>query len=177
MALVKRISRLFGADLNAVLNRLEDPEALLALAIQEMEEALQGERKSVALLRHERDTIRSRSERLAANNSEIDAQLDVCFEAADEQLAKSMTRRKLQCAKLLENLAGKLHDTEAALSERMARLEQNEVRLAEMRQQAELVSGEENRGGGQFDDAIEFVVTADDVEVAYLREKRQRSGS
>ena len=38
MPIINRISRLFTADLHAVLDRIEEPEALLKQAIREMEE-------------------------------------------------------------------------------------------------------------------------------------------
>ena len=40
MALIKRLSRLFAADLHAVLDQIEEPEALLKQAVREMEEEL-----------------------------------------------------------------------------------------------------------------------------------------
>ena len=40
MALITRVSRLFQADFHAVLDRIEDPEALLRQAVREMEEEL-----------------------------------------------------------------------------------------------------------------------------------------
>lgn len=38
MALINRISRLFSADFNAVLDRIEEPDVLLKQALREMEE-------------------------------------------------------------------------------------------------------------------------------------------
>ena len=53
MALINRMSRLFTADVHAVLDRIEEPEALLKQAIREMEEEVQGaeqrDRKSTRL--------------------------------------------------------------------------------------------------------------------------------
>ena len=40
MALITRVSRLFQADLHAVLDRIEEPEVLLKQAVREMEEEL-----------------------------------------------------------------------------------------------------------------------------------------
>ena len=38
MALINRISRLFTADMHAVLDRLEEPDVLLKQALREMED-------------------------------------------------------------------------------------------------------------------------------------------
>jgi len=40
MALINRISRLFKADFHAVLDHIEEPEALLKQAIRDMEDDL-----------------------------------------------------------------------------------------------------------------------------------------
>ena len=40
MALINRFSRLFTADMHAVLDRIEEPDALLKQAVREMEEEL-----------------------------------------------------------------------------------------------------------------------------------------
>lgn len=177
MALVRRISRLFGADINAVLDRLEDPEALLSLAIQEMEDELQHERADLAALRRELETLRARREKLMSSRAAVDSELDLCFEAGNEGLAKSMTRRKLQLTKLIESVAARLDDTEAAIRDGESRLGENETRLNELQQQVELFIDSGSSKQAPADDFTDLAITADEIEVAYLREKQKRSQS
>ncbi len=50
MALINRMSRLFTADVHAVLDRLEEPDVLLKHAVREMEEELaRNEQRARAL--------------------------------------------------------------------------------------------------------------------------------
>ena len=48
MAIVNRIRRLFRADVHAVLDIIEEPEAILKQAIREMQEALDWKRARLA---------------------------------------------------------------------------------------------------------------------------------
>ncbi|MEE8161016.1 MAG: PspA/IM30 family protein [Acidobacteriota bacterium] len=48
MAITNRIRRLFHADVNAVLDIIEEPEAILKQAIREMQEALDLKRPRLA---------------------------------------------------------------------------------------------------------------------------------
>ena len=49
MALINRMSRLFTADVHAVLDRIEEPDVLLRQAIREMEEALERSEHDVRM--------------------------------------------------------------------------------------------------------------------------------
>ena len=53
MALVTRLSRLFQADVHAVLDRIEEPDLQLRQAVREMQLSLDQDRQRLKLLRHE----------------------------------------------------------------------------------------------------------------------------
>ena len=48
MTLINRVSRLFRADLHAVLDRVEEPDLLLHQAVREMEDDLAADRRRLA---------------------------------------------------------------------------------------------------------------------------------
>ena len=60
MALITRVSRLFRADLHAVLDRIEEPDVLLRQAVREMEEALARDEQRLKALNYERVQLLSR---------------------------------------------------------------------------------------------------------------------
>src|SRR5207248_10087415 len=69
MGIFCRVSDVITANLNALLDRAEDPEVLLAQVVREMEDGLARARRSAAVaiaaerrLRRERDDHRSRAE-------------------------------------------------------------------------------------------------------------------
>src|SRR5262247_3541760 len=56
MALINRMSRLFTADVHAVLDRIEEPDVLLKHAVREMEEELARGEQRARVLGHELET-------------------------------------------------------------------------------------------------------------------------
>jgi len=179
MALITRVSRLFRADLHAVLDRMEEPSVLLRQALREMEAELVQEQQRSKLLAHERQQIGVRAVELEQALKAIETKLDVCFESAEESLARTQIRRRLETRQLLNSLDQKrenLSREQLALEDRIA---DHRSRLDQMRQQLELLA-EDNpvaepgdvwgndwacRPGG---------VSDADVEVAYLQELQNR---
>src|SRR4029078_10486151 len=88
MALINRMSRLFTADVHAVLDRIEEPDVLLKHAVREMEEELARGEQRVRALAHEHESLGKRKAKMAASLADLGNQLDVCFESGNEDLAR-----------------------------------------------------------------------------------------
>jgi phage shock protein A len=178
MPLINRLSRLFTADLHAVLDRIEEPEILLRQAVREMEEELAREEQRRKVLNHDRGQLIARQTELDQALGEIAEQLDVCIESDKDDLARPLIRRKLEAQRSLKFLQRKRETLEDTLAGLEARLEENRGRLHSMRQKAELLAEEDS-----FDrpdrscSTSDLSVCDDDVEVALLREKQKRRPS
>lgn len=178
MPLITRISRLFQADVHAVLDRIEEPGALLRQAVRDMETALAADERQLGELTRSQDALAARERDLSKTVEQLPDQLDACFVAGQEDLARSLIRRRLEC----ERLAALLDRRRAALAERQkivrARLEQNRARLEGMRQKAELLSDVDEDSTRDSAWSVEAetgpTVSDADVEVAFLREKQRR---
>jgi phage shock protein A len=176
MALITRMSRLFRADVNAVLDRIEEPAVLLRQAVREMEEELARDEQRARLLGHEQRQLDARLADLERALHELGEQLDTCFDSGKDDLARALIRRRLEAEQQRRLLAGRrdaLEETRAALRRR---LDENRRRLDAMRQKSALLAEDEadridDRGG-----APELGVRDEDVEVAFLREKQRRAG-
>ena len=184
MALINRVSRLFKADFHAILDHIEDPEQLLKQAIRDMEDDLAAAEQRVALCAHDQDALAVRRNELDDTLSEIDEQLDLCFESGKDDLAKNLIRKKLEASRLLKRLNAKQVANEKYLAGQRTMLDENRSTLEGLRQKAELFAQRTPvpaNGGSEFDDiawmAREMTISDDEVEVAYLREKSQRSAS
>lgn len=178
MALIRRMSRLFTADLHAVLDQIEEPEILLKQAVREMEEELARQEQRIKWLRHERELVIAREGELKSAPAEIDEQLDLCFADGNEELARKLTRRKLQTQRLAQRLSAKREIADKALADNEANLAENRERLEGMRQKAECLA--EELGDAHTERSFanaEWAVAEDEVEIAYLREKQRRSKS
>ena len=177
MALIHRMARLLTADLHAVLDRIEEPEALVRQAIREMEDAIaEGDRRLQAL-EAEREAVTTRRAKTEASLRDLDGELDVCFAAANEALARRLVRRKLEAERVMQHLAERVEALDKSIvGERTTIAEQRE-QLDVMRQKAELLTERTRPSASRLGDdpgAARFTVGDDEVEVAFLRERQRR---
>ena len=184
MALINRISRLFKADFHAVLDQIEEPEALLKQAIRDMEDDLAAAEQRIALCAHDQDALAARQKDLQATIATIDAELDLCFESKKGDLARSQIKKKLEAERLLKRLTATFDANRQYLDEQRSSVKENTSTLESLRQKADLIAHRSPVSGdlaSEFDDvawmARELNVSDDEIEIAYLREKSIRSAS
>jgi phage shock protein A len=174
MALINRMSRLFTADVHAVLDRIEEPDVLLKHAVREMEEELARSEQRVRALTHEHEALGERQRKTVAILAELDQQLDVCFESGNEPLARKVIRRRLETERLERSVVERRAALGKELAELRAAVEEQREQLDVMRQKAELLAssaGSDDLRGG------DFVIGDAEIEVALLRERQKRQRS
>ena len=192
MALITRVARLFRADVNAVLDQLEEPEVLLRQAIRDMEEAVTKDEQYLAQLERERAEVVRREAQLENFMKELEQELDTCFAANEEALARPLMRRKLVAQRNLK-LTGESQDRLQATYEQLSqRLDDERLELRVMRERA--ASARESighaaqhqsndtsagpAGHGWTDQGwADHSIRDEDVEIALLREKQRRAES
>jgi phage shock protein A len=176
MALIRRVSRLFAADMHAVLDQIEEPEVVLRQAIREMEEELARQRQRAKWLGDEIDAATGQAENLRAAVADIDANLDLCFRENNEALAKKLTRRKLETVKLGEQTQARQLALLKQRDEIAALIAANAEQLESLQQKAAVLAAEPGDGNGAVG-RRHPIVDEDDVEIAFLREKQARMAS
>jgi len=176
MALITRISRLFQADFHAVLDRIEEPDVLLRQAVREMEEELARDEQRGKLLQHEQRQLATREGEVEQSLQDIEKELDSCFEAGNDDLARACIRRRLETQRFGKHLARRHKALDETLDDLNTRIRENRARLESMRQKAELLAGEKSRPAADWS-MPDVSVRDEDVEVALLREKQHRSRS
>lgn len=176
MALIRRVSRLFAADMHAVLDQLEEPEAVLRQAIREMEEDLARQRQRRQWVGSEIESVSAKVAGFEDMTRELDAKLDICFANENDALAKKIIRRKLETAKLAEHARTAREALSRELEEIDTLLETNTDQLECMRQKAAVLAIDDS-GSASLSDRPTAGVDDDDVEIAYLREKQARASS
>lgn len=178
MALINRITRLFQADMHAVLDRLEEPDSLLRQAVREMEEEIAADEQRLKLWQHEKTLIVERQGELAQSINRIDEELDLCFNSKQETLARNLVKRKLETRKFGKFLTRKAESLDSSLTDLTQRLNENHGRLQSMQQKLELLN-QETLNSRSEDNwlAPETNVQDDEVEVAFLQEQQARTSS
>lgn len=178
MALINRVSRLFRADMHALLDRIEEPDLLLRQAIREMEAAFAEDERRSRLLQHELALLSGQLQNCHGKLNAMDEELDICFQADQESLTKQLIRKKLELARFIEQLESRRQTLQQALTALSRRLSDNRTRLEGMRQKAQLL--ESHPGDNHAQDCREpagIHISDADVEIALLRERRKRSHS
>lgn len=177
MPLITRVSRLFRADLNAVLDRIEEPEVLVRQAIREMEQGCASLERQVQVSRHEQGQLAARISDIDATLGTTQEELEVCFELEKDDLARSLIRCRLAAERQRRSLEHRREVLEQDTAALKQRLEENQARLAGMREKVDLLTE------GTFDTAegqgceIGQMLRDDEVEVAFLREKQRWSAA
>jgi phage shock protein A len=169
MALINRMSRLFTADVHAVLDRIEEPDVLLKHAVREMEEEVARGEQHVRALEHEHATLGERHRKTRATLAELGEQLDVCFANGNEDLARKVLKRRLETERLERYVDERRAALERELAARRAALDEQREQLDVMRQKAELWTAAPSKA--------DFAVGDAEVEVALLRERQKRQPS
>ena len=179
MAVITRISRLFRADLHAVLDQIEEPELMLRQAIREMQDDLAAREQRIRLATNEQAELGARGDELTLALKDIEDQLDLCFTSQKPELARNLVRRKLETQRHAKYLANRESATGKYLGEQRAMLEEHRITLEGLRQKAEIFTrrSRESAGSGEVADAFgrDLSVSDDEVEVAFLREQNKRS--
>jgi phage shock protein A len=176
MALITRISRLFQADFHAVLDRIEEPDIQLKQAIREMQIDLQQSEQRLALLQHESEVLSTLATEANAKLGAFDEELDICFTAKKEDLARDLIKRKLEVTRQLQSSEKQNVALKSSIQNLELSIEENHEQLENMVQKLELlVSDSVSVHGHQA--SVSPGVRSEEIEIEFLREKQKRAAS
>ncbi len=178
MALINRFSRLFRADLHAVLDRIEEPTLLLKQAVREMEEDVTEDEKNLKLIQFEQEQTPILETEVEESLKELQLEITLCLDSKNEKLARSVIKRKLELQQRAKRLKQKSEGLSSELASLTERLQTNRSRLVAMQQKLEIL--EEDQANQSNHSAVydtDVIISEDDIEVALLREKQMRTGS
>jgi len=175
MALITRLSRLFQADFHAVLDRIEEPDIQLRQAVREMDFDLQQDEQALALLQHESEQLQASIDESKVKIDALDEELDLCFAAKKDDLSRDLVRRKLETEAFLKDREKRLKNIDTSTEKLQQRIQQHRQQLQSMQQKLALLVDEKPFGNSATESAAN--IRAEDIEIAYLREKQKRAAS
>ncbi len=178
MALITRLSRLFQADFHAVLDRIEEPDIQLKQAIREMQIELQQNEQRLALLQHEAEQLSNLANNCKSKIAAFDEELDICFAAKKDDLARDLIRRKLETDHQLQSAEKQISTIQSSTKKLESSIEEYREQLENMVQKLELlVTDSDSQPLHGHLSSVGTGVRAEDIEIALLREKQIRSAS
>ncbi|MCB1646015.1 MAG: phage shock protein PspA [Pseudomonadales bacterium] len=143
MGIFSRFTDIINANLNSLLDKAEDPEKMVRLIIQEMEETLVEVRTQSAKLIADKKELGRRATRIQKEADEWERKAEIALSKAREDLARAALKEKtsaLEAASEIESDLEMIDDNLQKLSEDIAQLQQKLVD-AKARQKALIVRG------------------------------------
>jgi phage shock protein A len=176
MALITRISRLFTADVHAVLDRIEEPEVVLKQAIREMTEEVARAEQRLQWLAAESHRLEQYLSGYAETISSLDSELDLCFMADEETLARSLVKRKLIAEQQHKQATQQLDACQRDHETLKTTLADQRQQLEETQQKSDLLVDTTLDGStADFNSVMtEPGIGQDAIDVAFLKEKQRR---
>ena len=108
MTIFSRMTDIINSNLNALLDKAEDPEKMVRLIIQEMEEALVEVRSTSARAIADRKELLRRQEWLAAEAAEWERKAEVAVGKGRDDLAKGALGERNKAREAAESLSREL---------------------------------------------------------------------
>lgn len=174
MSILTRLARLIKADSHHLINQVELPDVMLKQAIREMQASLDQVRQTLQRIQTERQSSEEQQVRFANEVAQISEQLNLCFEANNLELARSLIRRRLQTQAHLEQLK----HTQSQREKEHTRLAQQENdysrELASIKTRAAGFTPHDKAIATRSGTGVASRVTEDEVEIALLTEIKRR---
>jgi phage shock protein A len=130
MGIFSRFTDIVNSNLNSILEKAEDPEKIIRLMIQEMEDTLVEVRSTAARAIADRKEITRKLDGLESEASDWERKAELALDKGREDLAKSALAEKAQCLKSADSLRsqqlalteglGKLNDDIGSLEQKLA---------------------------------------------------------
>jgi len=172
MTVLTRLSRLFRADLHALLDRMEAPDVLLQQAIRDMEGEIQLQQQEQKKRALEQQQLQRRCSELLERLQQQETELDLCLDAGNDALTRALLRRRLEQEQTLRLLQQRLQTLTEKMRGADTELQQQQRELQALREQAEALL---QTPSSTRDAADACAVTEADVELALLKAKSRRS--
>ena len=131
MGIFSRLSDIVNSNINAILDRAQDPEKIIRLIIQEMEDTLVEVRSSAVRTIAEKMEIERRLATLEREQQEWQRRAELAVTKAREDLAKAALHAKARVVQALSTLQHQHQQIEEALSRQNEDIGKLQAKLAD----------------------------------------------
>ncbi len=131
MGIFSRLTDIINSNLNAILDRAEDPEKIIRLVIQEMEDTLVEVRSTAAKTIAEKKESARKLTRLREAQQSWEQKAELALSKGREDLAKGALVEKAKLAEATELLKEELDELDAMLNQGEADIGKLESKLRE----------------------------------------------
>ena len=149
MSFFNRVRDLVSANLNAMLDRAEDPEKMVNEYIRQLNENLYEAKTRVAAAMADETKLHNKMVQFQAEADQWESKAEAALRATDEELAKQALGRKLQSQKLADSYKQQYESQDQQVEELQDSLVKLEARIAEAKSKRDLIVAKRNRAETQ----------------------------
>lgn len=133
MGIFTRLSDIINSNISALLDKAENPEKMIRMMIQEMEETLVEVRSSTAKVIAEKKTVNRRIEQLRRQAGEWQSKAELALAKDREDLARAALVEKSSVNSTVTMLEDELHKLDETLEKLSTEIDQLQAKLTDAR--------------------------------------------
>jgi phage shock protein A len=139
MGIFSRLSDIVNSNINALLDKAEDPEKIIRLIIQEMEDTLVEVRSDAVRIIADRKEADRQIARLTAERDDWEAKAELAISKGREDLARAALVAKTRVAEAVDNETKHLSDINTGLEQQGEDIARLQVKLDDARKREALM--------------------------------------
>ena len=149
MSIFGRIGDLLSANINAMLDKAEDPEKMADEYLRQLNNELYEAKTSVAAAMADAMKLNTKEAQYGAEAEQWSSKAEAALRADDEELAKAALARKVQAGKLAQQYKEQSDQQDQQVEQLQNALVQLETRIAETKAKREMIVAKKNRAQTQ----------------------------
>lgn len=131
MGVFSRFTDIINSNINSLLDKAEDPEKMVRLIIQEMEDTLVEVRSSSAKTLADKKDLSRQAQRFEKDAEQWQEKAELALSKGREDLARAALIEKKKCAENAENLVDELAHVEEHIAKLQDEISQLQEKLAD----------------------------------------------
>lgn len=151
MSIFSRFTDIVNSNLNALLDKAEDPEKMVRLIIQEMEDTLVEVRSASAKTIANKKDIAMQMDKLQAQASDWEAKAELAIAKERDDLAKAALQEKSKCVEAVTMLERELELVEEQLAKLQIETGQLQEKLADAKARQKAIIMRQNTASSRLD--------------------------
>ncbi|MDB5395135.1 MAG: pspA [Rhodospirillales bacterium] len=139
MGIFSRLSDIVNSNINSLLDKAEDPEKIIRLIIQEMEDTLVEVRSDAVRIIADRKEAERQIARLTVERDDWEAKAELAISKGREDLARAALVAKTRVAEAVDNETKHLNDINTGLEQQGEDIARLQVKLDDARKREALM--------------------------------------
>ncbi len=173
MSIFSRFTDIVNSNLNALLDKAEDPEKMVRLIIQEMEDTLVEVRSASAKTIANKKDIAMQMDKLQAQASDWEAKAELAIAKERDDLAKAALQEKSKCVEAVTMLERELELVEEQLAKLQIETGQLQEKLADAKARQKAIIMRQNTASSRLD--VRKTLDSSKIDDAMYRFERYES--